>query len=70
MIKWLSEKLKDQFRGPTPLEMAMKELVLAEHAKLEAETGREFADSQVQYNAARIARLKKFIAAATKEEAK
>ena len=62
--------LKNTFRKPTPLEIATVELVEAELAKLEAETGREFADSQVQYNAARIARLKKFIAAATKEEAK
>ena len=62
--------LKNTFRKPTPLEIATVELVEAELAKLEAETGREFADSQVQYNAARIARLKKFIAAATKEETK
>jgi hypothetical protein len=62
--------LKNTFRKPTPLEIATVELVEAELAKLEAETGREFADSQVQYNAARIARLKKFVAAATKEEAK
>ena len=62
--------LKNTFRKPTPLEIATVELVEAELAKLEAENGREFADSQVQYNAARIARLKKFIAAATKEEAK
>jgi hypothetical protein len=62
--------LKNTFRKPTPLEIATVELVEAELAKLEAETGREFADSQVQYNAARIARLKKFIAAATKEESK
>ena len=62
--------LKNTFRKPTPLEIATVELVEAELAKLEAETGREFADSQVQYTAARIARLKKFIAAATKEESK
>lgn len=62
--------LKNTFRKPTPLEIATVELVEAELAKLEAETGREFADSQVQYNAARIARLKKFVAAATKEESK
>ena len=62
--------LKNTFRKPTPLEIATVELVEAELAKLEAETGREFADSQVQYNAARIARLKKFVAAATKEETK
>lgn len=66
----LWKEIKNQFRKPTPLEIATVELVEAELAKLEAETGREFADSQVQYNAARIARLKKFVAAATKEEAK
>lgn len=68
MTLW--KEIKNQFRKPTPLEVATAELVEAELAKLEAETGREFADSQVQYNAARIARLKKFIAAATKEEQK
>ncbi len=63
-------ELKNTFRKPTPLEVATVELVEAELAKLEAETGRDFAMSQVQYNGDRIVRLKKFVAAATKEEAK
>ena len=55
---------------PTPLEIATEELVTAERAKLEAETGQEYAAALVAYNTARIARLKKYINQATKEEAK
>lgn len=53
--------LKHLFAKPTPLELAAQELVEAERAKLEAETGKEFAAALVDYNAARIARLKKYI---------
>ena len=62
--------LKRIFRKLTPLEMATIELVAAERAKLEAETGKEFADALVAYNTARIARLKKYINTLSKEEAK
>lgn len=62
--------LKSLFHKPTPLEMAMKELILAEHAKLEAETGKEYAETTVAYNTARIKRLTKYINDATKEDSK
>ena len=55
------EYLKRLFAKPTPLELATVELVEAERAKLEAETGREYADALVKYNTARIARLRKYI---------
>ena len=58
------------FRKLTPLEMATIELVAAERAKLEAETGKEFAEAISGYNIARIARLKKYINTLSKEEAK
>lgn len=61
---------KDAWAKPTPVELAAVELVDAERAKLVAETGRDYAESQVAYNTARIARLKKFINQATKEEGK
>jgi hypothetical protein len=64
------EYLKRLFAKPTPLELATEELVQAERAKLEAETGREYADALVSYNNARITRLRKYIANLTKEEVK
>jgi hypothetical protein len=43
---------------PTPLEMAAKELVEAQRAKLEAESARDYAEYMVAYNDARIDRLR------------
>ena len=45
-------------RTPTPLEMAAKELVEAQRGKLEAESAMEYALSMVDYNDARIKRLR------------
>lgn len=56
------------FAKPTPLELAAEELVQAERANLEAETGRDYADALVKYNTARIARLRKYISNATSQE--
>lgn len=61
------EYLKHLFAKPTPLELAAIELVQAERSKLEAETGREYAEALVKYNTARIARLRKYINKETKE---
>jgi hypothetical protein len=44
---------------PTPLEMAARELVQAQRAKLEAESACEYAASMIQYNDDRIVRLQK-----------
>ena len=44
---------------PTPLEMAVRELVQAQRAKLEAETALDYAANMVQYNDDRIVRLKR-----------
>lgn len=57
----LLKYLQHVFAKPTPLELATEELVQAERAKLEAETGREYAEALVKYNAARITRLRKYI---------
>jgi hypothetical protein len=43
---------------PSPLEMAARELMQAQRAKLEAESAMEYALSMVDYNDARIKRLK------------
>jgi len=53
--------MKDLFKRllstPSPLEMAARELVQAQRAKLEAESAREYAHVMVCYNADRILRL-------------
>jgi hypothetical protein len=43
---------------PTPLELAARELVQAQRAKLEAESACEYAASMIQYNDDRICRLR------------
>jgi len=44
---------------PTPLELAARELVQAQRSKLEAESACEYAANMVDYNDARINRLKR-----------
>jgi len=44
---------------PTPLEMAARELVQAQRAKLEAESACDYAYNMVEYNTHRIERLKR-----------
>lgn len=63
----LIDKFIRIFKRPTPLEMAAKELIDAEHAKLAAQTATEYANAIVAYNEKRIARLLKFINEATKD---
>jgi len=43
---------------PTPLELATRELVQAQRAKLEAESALDYAANMVQYNDDRISRLR------------
>jgi hypothetical protein len=54
----MKEFLKRLFAKPSPLEMAARELIEAEHALLIAHTGKEWAEMSVNYNVARITRLK------------
>lgn len=49
--------LKEPFKKPSPLEMIATELAHAHLEKLEAETAVEYAQSVVDYNVNRIARL-------------
>ena len=53
--------MKDLFKRllttPSPLEMAARELIQAQRAKLEAESAREYAHAMVCYNYDRILRL-------------
>ena len=48
------------FTGPSPEELASRELAHARRALLEAQTGEEYARSQVIYNQQRIARLRAY----------
>ena len=51
------ELMKEPFKKPTPLEMIAAELADAHLEKLNAETAVEYAQSIVDYNINRIARL-------------
>jgi hypothetical protein len=51
------ELMKEPFKKPTPLEMIAAELADAHLEKLDAETAVEYAQSIVNYNTTRIARL-------------
>ena len=48
--------------GPSPEELASRELAHARRALLEAQSAEEFARSQVMYNKQRIARLRAYLA--------
>jgi hypothetical protein len=54
------------FRRPSLTELAERELQEAEHAKLAADTAREYAEATIAYNNARIKRLRAYIAAERK----
>jgi hypothetical protein len=53
----LRDLLREPFKKPTPLEVIAAELAEAHLAKLQAETGVEYAQSIVDYNLKRIERL-------------
>ena len=54
--------VKDLLRARTPLEVAEKELIEAQHSKMQGETSVEYSQSIVSYNEKRIARLTNLIA--------
>lgn len=49
--------VKDLLRPKTPLEIAQKELIEAQLAKMQAETSVEYSQAIVEYNRKRMARL-------------
>jgi len=55
----IRELLKEPFKKPSPLQVIAEELAEAHLAKLQAETGVEYAQSIVDYNLNRIERLNK-----------
>lgn len=54
--------LRRVITGPTPDELAARELAQARRALLEAQTAQEYARSMVTYNQQRIARLRAYLA--------
>ena len=59
MIAWL----KNHFRQPSPIEMALRELAEARLSRLEAQSAVDYAKSVVDYNNARVIRLEAFLEA-------
>ena len=55
------QELKRLMRRLTPLELAARELVEAELALLEAQSGVDYAESLVTYNTKRVERLRAYI---------
>ena len=51
------ELMREPFKRPTPMELIATELADAHLEKLEAETAVEYAQSIIDYNVTRIARL-------------
>lgn len=62
------QELKKVFRRLTPAEVAAKELGDAELSVLEARTAQEYATSVINYNEARIKRLRTFLANLEKDK--
>ena len=65
MFKYIWTELKLMLKTVTPAQAIAHELIHAEHALLQAETGVEYAQALVTYNKNRIKRLKAYLEAAT-----
>lgn len=57
----LIEYIKNLYKTPSPEAIALHELEEAKRKLLEAQSGREYADSMVKYHEARIKRLTTYI---------
>ena len=62
MIKYLWTELKTMLKTVTPAQAVAHELLHAEHALLQAESGVEYAQALVNYNKQRVKRLKAYLA--------
>jgi hypothetical protein len=65
MFRYIWTELKLMLKTVTPAQAVAHELLHAEHALLQAETGVEYAQALVTYNKNRIKRLKAYLEAAT-----
>ena len=63
MIRYIWTELRTMLKTVTPAQAVAHELIHAEHALLQAETGVEYAQALVTYNKNRIKRLKAYLEA-------
>ena len=65
MFRYIWIELRTMLKTVTPAQAVAHELIHAEHALLQAETGVEYAQALVTYNKNRIKRLKAYLEAST-----
>jgi hypothetical protein len=63
MFRYIWTELRLMLKTVTPVQAVTHELLHAEHALLQAETGVEYAQALVTYNKNRIKRLKAYLEA-------
>jgi hypothetical protein len=68
MIRELYDWVKNVYAVPSAEVIALKELEEAKRKLLEAQTGREYADSMCKYREAQIKRLTAYLHKATEEQ--
>jgi len=61
MFKYLWTELRTMLKTVTPAQAVAHELLHAEHALLQAESGVEYATALVAYNKNRVKRLKAYL---------
>ena len=61
MFKYIWTELKLMLKTVTPAQAVAHELIHAEHALLQAESGVEYAQALVTYNKNRVKRLKAYL---------
>ena len=61
MFRYIWTELRTMLKTVTPAQAVAHELIHAEHALLQAETGVEYAQALVTYNKNRIKRLKAYL---------
>ena len=61
MFRYMWTELRTMLKTVTPAQAVAHELIHAEHALLQAETGVEYAQALVTYNKNRIKRLKAYL---------
>ena len=62
MFRYIWTELRTMLKTVTPAQAVAHELIHAEHALLQAETGVEYAQALVTYNKQRVKRLKAYLA--------
>ena len=69
MIRQTINWVKNAYATPSPEALAYRELEDSKRRLLEAQTGREYADSMCKYREAQIKRLTAYLHKATEEQA-